>query len=77
MSNKSLEYLKQHESDYVEEPFLQQLEGLGWQVIRLKMDSQGGQQPQQSYRSDFNEVLLLPILRESLLKMVLSQSLSV
>lgn len=68
MSNKSLEYLKQHEDDYVEEPFLQQLEGLGWQVIRLKMDSQGGQHPQQSYRGDFNEVLLLPILRESLLK---------
>ncbi len=68
MSNKSLEYLKQHESEYVEEPFLQQLKGLGWQVIRLKMDSEGGQQPQESYRSDFNEVLLLPVLRESLLK---------
>ncbi len=64
MSSNSLKYLKQHESDYVEEPFLQQLAGLDWQVIRLKMPVQDAKE---SYRSDFNEVLLLPILRASLL----------
>lgn len=64
MSSNSLKYLKQHESDYVEEPFLQQLAGLGWQVIRLNMPVQDAKE---SYRSDFNEVLLLPILRASLL----------
>lgn len=66
MTNKSLEFIKQHEGEFVEEPFLQQLEGLGWQVIRLKMHAQAAEE---SYRVDFNEVLLKPILRESLQKL--------
>ena len=66
MTNKSLEFIKQHEGEFVEEPFLQQLEGLGWQVIRLKMHAQTAEE---SYRVDFNEVLLKPILRESLQKL--------
>jgi type I restriction enzyme, R subunit len=65
MSGKSLEYLKQHETEYVEEPFLQQLQGLDWKIIRLKLH---GQEAMESYRSDFNEVLLFPVLREALLK---------
>ena len=66
MTNKSLEFIKQHEGEFVEEPFLQQLESLGWQVIRLKMFTQAAEE---SYRVDFNEVLLLPVLQESLLKL--------
>lgn len=69
MTNKSLEYIKQHEGEFVEEHFLKQIEGLDWQIIRLKMDSQGGQEAKESYRNDFNEVLLKPILRESLQKL--------
>jgi len=45
---------------------LQQLDGLGWKVIRLKMHTQAAEE---SYRVDFNEVLLKPILRESLQKL--------
>jgi type I restriction enzyme R subunit len=63
MSSNNQEYLKQYEGAYVEEPFLQQLEGMNWQAIRLKMHSQ---EAKESYRSDFNEVLLLPVLREAL-----------
>lgn len=66
MTNKSLEFIKQHEGEFVEEPFLKQLEGLGWQIIRLKMHIQTAEE---SYRVDFNEVLLLPVLHESLLKL--------
>lgn len=67
MTNKSLEFIKQHEGEFVEEPFLQQLEGLGWdEVIRLKMHTQTAGE---SYRVDFNEVLLLTVLHESLLKL--------
>ena len=66
MTNKSREFLKLHEREFVEQPFLQQLEGLGWQTIYLTMGH--SQQAADSYRSDFNQVLLLPILYEALEK---------
>lgn len=65
MPNKNLQYLKLHETEYVEEPFLQQLEGLGWDIVRLK---QLGQKVEDSYRKDFNQVVLTSVFYQSLLK---------
>jgi len=55
-------HIKLDEKNHVEEPFLAQLEGLGWEVIRLEQK----QSPQDSYRENLAEVVLLPKLRESL-----------
>lgn len=61
--------LKRHELDRVETPFLDQLRQLGWsdglnEVITLELQ----QSPQESYRSSFNEVVLMPKLREALMR---------
>lgn len=61
--------LKRHELDRVETPFLDQLRKLGWsdglnEVITLELQ----QSPQESYRSSFNEVVLIPKLREALMR---------
>lgn len=56
--------LKLDEYNHVEKPLLEQLEGLGWEVIELKMQ----QQPEQSFRTKFSEVILRPKLREALKK---------
>lgn len=56
--------LKLDEYSHVEKPFLEQLAGLGWEVLELQMQ----QQPEQSYRSTFSEVVLKPKLREALIK---------
>jgi len=59
--------LKLDEHSHVEQPFMEQLRGLGWQggpneVIELSMQ----QQPEQSYRRSFAEVILLPKLQQAL-----------
>lgn len=54
-----------NEREWVEKPLLDQLDGLGWTVIDLEMK---GQTPAQSFRESFDEVVLLPVLRESLRK---------
>lgn len=56
--------LKLDEYSHVEKPFLEQLEGLGWDVLELQMQ----QQPEQSFRTSFSEVVLKPKLREALVK---------
>lgn len=56
--------LKLDEYSHVEKPFLEQLEGLGWEVLELQMQ----QQPEQSFRTSFSEVVLKPKLREALVK---------
>ncbi len=56
--------LKLDEYSHVEKPFLEQLAGLGWEVFELKMQ----QQPEQSFRTSFSEVVLKPKLRETLVK---------
>lgn len=56
--------LKLDEYSHVEKPFLEQLADLGWDVIQLQMQ----QQPEQSFRTSFSEVVLKPKLRESLIK---------
>lgn len=57
-------HIKFDEKNHVEEPFLKQLEGLGWQVLRL--DTQ--QKPADSFRDTFTEVVLLPVLEDALRK---------
>ena len=47
--------LKLHEKAHVEDPFLDQLEGLGWEVVRL----QQVQDPSQSFRTSFDQVTKL------------------
>ncbi|MBL8207793.1 MAG: type I restriction endonuclease subunit R [Blastocatellia bacterium] len=55
--------IKLDEKNHVEEPFLNQLAGLKWEVIRLEMK---GQKPEESFRDSFTEVVMLPKLREAL-----------
>ena len=54
------------ERTFVEEPFLQQLEGLGWQILRLKSPSEGVQYPEESRRDNFSQVIIKPKLAEAL-----------
>jgi type I restriction enzyme R subunit len=54
------------ERTFVEEPFLQQLEGLGWQVLRLKSPAEGVQYPEESWRDNFSQVIIKPKLAEAL-----------
>ena len=54
------------ERTFVEEPLLQQLEGLGWQVLRLKSPSEGVQYPEDSRRENFSQVVIKPKLAEAL-----------
>lgn len=61
-NDKANAALRLDEKSNVEEPFLAQLEGLGWQVIRL----QQVQTPEQSDRASFDQVVLLPRLRAAL-----------
>lgn len=58
-------YIKIDEKNHVEEPFLDQLKDLHWDVIRLEMK---GQKPEESERESFDEVVILPRLRASLLE---------
>lgn len=51
-----------NERSYVEIPFLEQLRGLGWQVLDLQRD----QKPVDSHREHFAEVVMLPVLRKQL-----------
>jgi type I restriction enzyme R subunit len=55
--------IKLDEKNHVEEPFLQQLGDLKWEVIRLDMKTQ---KPEESFRDSFAEVVMLPKLREAL-----------
>ena len=64
LGSKTQQHLKIDERNHVEEPLLQQLEGLGWQVQRLEMS----QTPEITGREQFLEVVLLPRLRASLLR---------
>jgi type I restriction enzyme R subunit len=50
------------ERKHVEESLLGQLAGLGWEII----DLEAKQQPGDSHRTNFTEVVMLPVLREQL-----------
>jgi type I restriction enzyme, R subunit len=58
----TLAHIKLDERNHVEKPLLDQLQGLGWEVLDL--DSK--QQPADSFRDSFTEVVMLPMLREQL-----------
>ena len=64
LSNDKDQRIKLDESSNVEEPFLNQLQSQGWEVIRLEPK----QDPAQSYRHNFGQVVLQPKLEESLRK---------
>ncbi|MDA1067668.1 MAG: HsdR family type I site-specific deoxyribonuclease [Verrucomicrobia bacterium] len=50
------------ERNHVEKPLLDQLAALDWEIIDLEMK----QQPAESHRTNFTEVVMLPVLREQL-----------
>jgi type I restriction enzyme R subunit len=61
-TDKTPEDIKLDERHHVEKPLLDQLAGLQWEVIDL--DSK--QQPSDTFRENFTEVVMLPVLREQL-----------
>jgi type I restriction enzyme R subunit len=60
--DKTPQYIKLDERNHVERPLLDQLDGLGWEVI----DLDGKQHPGDSHRYNFTEVVMLSILRAQL-----------
>lgn len=62
LKDKTANELRLDERNHIEKPFLDQLQGLGWEIIDL--DSK--QQPKHTFRDSFTEVVLLPILRQQL-----------
>jgi len=56
--------LKLDERNHVEKPLLDQLQGLGWEVL----DLDNKQHPVESFRESFTEVVMLPVLREQVAK---------
>lgn len=62
LSNDKSPQLRLHEKAHVEDPFLDQLEGLGWEVVRL----QQVQDPVDSFRTGFEQVILRPKLEKAL-----------
>lgn len=61
-TKKTPEHIRMDERNHVEKPRLDQLAGLGWEIIDL--DNQ--QQPIESHRQNFTEVVMPPVLREQL-----------
>jgi len=55
-------HLRIDERNHVEKPLLDQLAGLGWEII----DLDSTQHPIDTYRQSFTEVVMLPVLREQL-----------
>lgn len=51
------------ERQHVEKPLLDQLAGLGWEII----DLDAKQHPGDSHRANFTEVVMLSVLREQLM----------
>ncbi|MBK7052382.1 MAG: type I restriction endonuclease subunit R [Rhodoferax sp.] len=62
MSKLSNQQIKLDERNHVELPLLDQLKGLGWEVL----DLQAQQTPGETHRSNLTEVLMLPVLRAQL-----------
>jgi type I restriction enzyme, R subunit len=64
MTNESL-----HEKQFVEDPFLETLDKLGWEIIKLNGPiSKHQQTPNQSFRENFSQILLESKLAEALKK---------
>jgi type I restriction enzyme R subunit len=60
--DKTPAHISLDERNHVEKPLLDQLAGLGWEVFDLEMK----QEPKQSFRRSFDEVVIEPVLREQL-----------
>lgn len=60
--DRTPEHIKIDERNHVEKPLLDQLEGLRWEIWDLGRD----QKPSDTYRETFNEVVMLPVLREQI-----------
>ena len=60
---KTPKHVKLDERSHVEKPLLDQLEGLGWEVIDLTGMKQT---PADTSRESFTEVVMMPVLRERL-----------
>lgn len=61
--------IKLDERNHVEIPLLKQLQELGWEIIDLADEREiRNQTPDNTYRENFTEVVMLPVLRESLQK---------
>lgn len=61
-TDKTPTHIKLDERNHVEKPLLDQLAGLGWEII----DLDSTQNPSDSHRSNFTEVVMLPVLRKQL-----------
>lgn len=59
---KTPKAIQLNERKFVEEPFLEQLRGLGWEVFDLNID----QKPIDTFRENFSEVVMLPVLGEQI-----------
>ena len=62
MIYKTPPHIKIDEKHHVEEPFLEELDKLGWDIIRLSQT----QKPKDSFRDSFSEVVLVPKLKKAL-----------
>jgi len=60
--DKTPSHIKLDERNHVEKPLLDQLRGLGWEVL----DLDNKQHPADSFRESFTQVVMLPVLREQL-----------
>jgi type I restriction enzyme R subunit len=56
------------EKFFVEDPFLDQISALGWEILRLKSPSEGVQYAEESWRDNFSQVIIKPKLVEALKK---------
>lgn len=61
--DKTPAHIKLDERNHVEKPLLDQLSGLGWEIIDL---TDKKQQPADSYRHSFTDVIMLPVLQKQL-----------
>ena len=62
-TKKTPKHIKLDERNHVEKPLLEQLDGLGWEIIDLTDESQ---KPGDTFRENFTQVVMLPVLRAQL-----------
>ena len=62
-SDRTPQHIKLDERNHVEKPMLEQLEGLGWKILDLTGTRQ---QPNDTGRDNFADVVMTPVLREQL-----------
>jgi type I restriction enzyme R subunit len=61
-THETSQLIKLDERNHVEKPLLDQLDGLGWEII----DLDNKQHPDDTYRETFTEVVMPAVLREQL-----------